>query len=76
GIFWGGLVGGVIGLFVALSNAGGRGGLLIGSLAGAALAIYLVSGTSKFDDFMRTLAVIVLPAAQSMGLLAAVLTTR
>lgn len=76
GVILGGFVGAVIGLVVALCDAGGRGGLVIGSLAGVALAIYLFHGTGPYDDLMRMLAVIVLPVAQSMGLFSAVLTAR
>ena|SRR5690349_7175448 len=76
GIILGGFVGAVIGLVVALGNAGGRGGLVIGSLAGVALAIYVFRGTGPYDDLIRILAVIVFPAAQSMGLLSAVLTSQ
>ena len=76
GIIFGGFVGGVIGLIVALSSAGGRGGLVIGSLAGLVLAIYVLQGTGPYDDLIRMLAVIIFPAAQSMGLLSAVLTAR
>lgn len=76
GIIFGGFVGGVIGLIVALSNAGARGGLLIGSIAGVALAIFIFRDTGPFDDLTRILAVIVIPAAQSMGILSAILTAR
>jgi uncharacterized membrane protein len=76
GIVLGGLAGAVIGLVVALRNAGARDGLVIGSIAGVALAIYLFRGTGPYDDLMRTLALIAIPGAASMGLLSAVLTTR
>ena len=76
GIIYGGFVGGLIGLGVALRDARGLGGFVIGSVAGAALAIYIISDTLRYDDFMRTLAVIVFPAAQSIGLLSAVLTKK
>ncbi|HXQ34523.1 MAG TPA: hypothetical protein VN843_10975 [Anaerolineales bacterium] len=76
GIIFGGFVGGVIGLVVAVSNSQLRGGLVIGSLAGVALAVHIFRGTGPYDDLARTLAVIVIPAAQSMGLLSAVLTAR
>ncbi|HKR21428.1 MAG TPA: hypothetical protein VJS17_02490 [Pyrinomonadaceae bacterium] len=76
GIVYGSIVGAVIGVVVALRDAGGLGGLVIGSLAGVALAIYIIYDTPRFDDFMRTLAVIVFPAAQSIGLLSSGLSAR
>jgi hypothetical protein len=42
---------------------------VIGSLAGVALAIHFFRGTGPYDDLARMLAVIAIPAAQSMGLL-------
>ena len=74
GIILGSFVGGVIGLIVALLNAGRGRGLLIGTLVGLAIAIYLFVTTSYHDDMHRMLAVIVVPAASSIGLIAAALT--
>ena len=76
GIIFGGFVGAVIGLVVAVSKAGIRGGLVIGTLAGAALSIHVFRGTGPYDDLARTLALIVFPAAQSVALLSAILTAR
>lgn len=73
GIFFGGIVGAVIGFVVAVSKAGIRGGLVIGTLAGVALSIYVFRGTGPYDDVARTLALIVFPAAQSVAVLSAVL---
>lgn len=75
GTIYGAFVGGTIGLVIALMDLRGRGGLAIGSVAGALLAIYIFKDTGPHDDVMRMLAVIVIPAAQSMGIVSAVLTS-
>lgn len=76
GMISGCFVGGLIGLVVALRDTSGRGGLIIGTLAGIALSIRVWHGAGPHDEIMRMLAVIVFPAAQSMGLLSAILTKR
>ena len=75
GVIMGTIVGGVIGLTVARLKAGSGGGLLLGLLVGLVLSIYLYLTTTYLDDIKRTLAVIVVPAAASIGLIAAVLTS-
>lgn len=75
GIILGSFLGGVIGLMVAMLNAARARGLLIGTLVGLAIAIYLFVTTSYHDDMHRMLAVIVVPAASSIGLIAAALTS-
>ena len=74
GTIFGGFVGFVIGLLVALRNAGGRDGLLIGAGVGVVCSIYLLMKLGLGHYGYVTLEVIVLPAAASMGFLAAVLT--
>jgi hypothetical protein len=73
GVIIGIIVGGVIGLIVALLNAGSLRGLLLGFLVGLALSIYLFVTSSYQNDIVRMLAVIVIPAAASTGLISAVL---
>lgn len=74
GVIMGIIVGGVIGLIVALLKAGSLRGLLLGFLVGLALSIYLFVTSSYQNDIVRMLAVIVIPAAASTGLISAVLT--
>ena len=74
GIILGGIVGGVIGLLVGVTNARGRGGLLIGSLIGVVLSIYVFADAGARENLVKILAVIILPAAASIGLVSAVLT--
>ena len=74
GVIMGTIVGGVIGLFIALLNAGSRQGLLLGLLVGLALSIYLFVTSGYHDNIRRMLAVIVVPAAASTGLISAILT--
>ena len=74
GTIFGGFVGFVIGLLVALRNAGGRDGLLIGAGIGVVCSIYLLMKVGLGHYGYVALEVIVLPAAASMGFLSAVLT--
>jgi hypothetical protein len=76
GVIMGAIVGGVIGLIVALLNAGSLRGLLLGAFVGLALSIYLFVTTSYQNDIRRMLAVLVVPATASTGLISALLTAR
>ncbi len=74
GIILGSVCGAAIGLVVALLNAGGRRGLLLGSAMGLVIMIYLFVTAGPRDEMMRTLALIVVPAGASIGFVSAVLT--
>lgn len=74
GMILGGIGGAAIGLAVALRNARGRDGLWLGGAMGLAMMIYLFATTSYREEVMRTLALIVVPAGASIGLVSAVLT--
>lgn len=76
GIIFGSFVGAVIGLVVVLLKAGSSRGLLVGGLAGLALALCLFATSDPLDDFKRTLAVIVVPAAASIGLISSAMIER
>jgi O-antigen ligase len=73
GIILGGIVGGVIGLVVALGNAGGRSGWFLGSLIGLAFAILIMIRTGSEENW-TIVALTVIPAGASIGLLSAVVT--
>ena len=74
GIIFGGIGGAAIGLAVALRDARGRGGLWLGGAMGLAMMIYLFATTTYREEMMRTLALIVVPAGASIGLVSSVLT--
>jgi hypothetical protein len=74
GMIFGGFVGGVTGLIVALRDARGRGGLLLGTAIGFACAIFIYVRVGPLDDMWTMLALIVIPGAASMGLMSAILT--
>ena len=76
GVIFGGLVGAVIGLAVAIWNIRGRGGLWLGGAMGLAIMIYLFATTNYYDDVIRALALIAVPAGASIGFVYAVLTGR
>jgi hypothetical protein len=74
GIIFGGFFGGVIGLIVALRDAHGRDGLLLGSAIGLVCSISLFIRLSPLGDFGTVLVLGVLPAGASIGFLSGVLT--
>ncbi len=74
GMIFGGFVGGVTGLIVALRDARGRSGLWLGSLIGLGFAILVVVRTWPLDDAWTTIALILIPSGASMGFMSAVLT--
>jgi hypothetical protein len=76
GMIFGGLVGGVIGLSVALMNVGTVRGLVLGTLIGLAFAVFVVIRTWPLDDFWSTIAVSVVFGGASVGLVSAFLTRR
>lgn len=74
GLVCGVIAGGVIGVLVALLDAPGSLGASIGSIVGLVLGLAIFVATTPLDQTIRLLAILVIPAGGSIGLLSAVLT--
>lgn len=74
GMISGTIVGGLIGLSVALMNAGAARGLWLGSLIGLAFALFVVIRIGwPLDDPYAVVAISVVPGGASVGLLCGLL---
>ena len=76
GMFFGGVLGGIIGLVVALRNARGREGFWLGVGIGLASTVFLVLRTFPPADQEAIVALSFVPAGASIGFLSAVLTKQ
>ena len=76
GMIFGGVLGGITGLVVALRNARGREGLWLGIGIGLAGAVVIVIRTYPPPDMWGIVALSFIPAGASIGFLSAVLTDR
>ena len=74
GMAFGGLLGGIIGLIVGLGNLHWRGGFVLGSAFGFAVAILMLLRVGLDEVWAVVVALLTIPAAALMGFVSAVST--
>ena len=68
GLIFGGIFGALIGLAIALISPSQSGALLIGTAAGMMVAGFISITSTSLDDFIRTIALLSIPAGSFVGL--------